>query len=274
MIGAAALATLHPGRKACGVCGRIMTVHQQAVGVTCDRRRCKHEQLKRSLRDHHLRATAIRERLERIRDRAARAMPDADGDSLPLAVLPSNDRRLTRLPEKRRRAFRDYLERSIDEATASASDSRSPPEPRGETPTAAEMSVLGHGCATCRGACCEQGGDHAFLNAEQMRRRMARDPHIKPGELFDYYISMLPERTYSGSCIFHCERGCALPREMRSSLCNDFCCEGLSDLWHAMACSGSRRAFVGAVSGNRIVRSAMIDEQRMRPFHGAARRAR
>jgi len=56
MIGAATPATLHPGRKPCGVCGGIMTVHQQAVGVTCDHHRCKHEQLTRSLRDHHLRA--------------------------------------------------------------------------------------------------------------------------------------------------------------------------------------------------------------------------
>jgi len=102
---------------------------------------------------------------------------------------------------------------------------------------------------------------------------MDRDPRTDPGELFDYYISMLPERTYSGSCVFHGERGCALPREMRSGLCNDFCCEGLSDLWYAMTCSGSHRAFVGAVSGNRIVRSAVIDEQRMSPFHETARRA-
>jgi hypothetical protein len=102
---------------------------------------------------------------------------------------------------------------------------------------------------------------------------MARDPRIEPGELLDDYISLLPERTFSGSCVFHGERGCALPQEMRSGLCNDFYCEGLSDLWCAMTLSGGRRAFVGAVSGGTIKRAAVIDEQGIRPFRGTVRRA-
>jgi hypothetical protein len=257
----------------CEVCGRSMTVHQQVVGATCDHPRCKHEQLKRSLRAQHQCAAAVRERLERIRDRAVRTLPVADGGPFPLAVLPSNDRRLANLPEKRRRAFREYLDRSIREAAASPLETEAEPEQRSEQPTAAEMSVMGNGCATCRGHCCEQGGDHAFLNIEQMRLRMVRDRRLQPGELLEYYLSMLPARTYAGSCVFHGEGGCALPREMRSTLCNDHYCKGLSDLWYAMTCSRSHRAFAGAVSGSRVVRTAVIDEQRMRLTRGAAKGA-
>ena len=45
--------------------------------------------------------------------------------------------------------------------------------------------------------------------------------------MIDDYLSRIPDVAHQDSCIFHGADGCALPRELRSDVCNNFECNGL-----------------------------------------------
>ena len=247
----------------CAICDRPLTVHQQAVGPTCDDARCKHQQLKKRLRVDAESAARVRAKLVVLRDRALRTLA-LNGVPLPMAALPSNDRVMTQLSEERRAKFREYLTGSIAEAVRRAAAAEPPAEEDdrqlGSSPSNAEKRVMGQGCATCRGSCCEAGAHHAFLNPEQIQKQMRRHPELSPDDMLEHYVLRLPSRSYVDSCVYHAERGCVLRREERSEICNRYYCAGLSELWHGMTCAGSLRGFVGAVSNERILRSAVVEE--------------
>ena len=46
-------------------------------------------------------------------------------------------------------------------------------------------------------------------------------------EIVSGYVGRVPDRGYAGSCIFHGEKGCTLPREWRSNVCNTYFCGNL-----------------------------------------------
>jgi len=271
----------------CTVCGRLLDVHEAAAGVTCRDRRCGHEQLKRALQERARVAAAIRQRLEGVRDHASGVFRIGDAQSLTLADLPSNDRALRPLPEKRRREFRDNLTRSISRAAASlygtsvraheAEWDDGPASPTIE-PTNGELQLLGGGCAICRGHCCEQGATHAFLNPVEIRRYMLDRPGQRPRHVLEAFLSRLPHRTPLGSCVFHAESGCALPRSMRSSICNAYYCDGLNRMRTGLVEGSSSSALVAAVVGETLVRAAVVESGRRREVpllngRSAARRA-
>ena len=247
----------------CTVCDRKLTVHQDAAGETCDDARCKQRKLTKSLQVKSLQTSNTLAKLTRLRDRAAR-IAGLDHQPAPVAALPSNDRLLAELPEDRRESFREYLEDSVARAMDSRESRGSAagePATRSESgPTDAEQAVMGNGCAVCRGYCCEGGGDHAFLNPAEMRSKLRRQPGIEPADLVAYYLAKLPAISFADSCVFHEQTGCALDREDRSSLCNDYYCSGMSELWHGLSCGGSLRGFVGAMDQERVMRFALIDE--------------
>ena len=163
--------------------------------------------------------------------------------------------------------FRKYLEESVSHAVAArdandtsaiVSVARADPGP-----TEAEQSVMGNGCGICRGKCCEAGGNHAFLNPGEVLKKLERHGDIEPADLVAQYVEKLPARTFVDSCVFHARSGCALARDERSDMCNNYYCAGMSELWHGLSCSGSLSGFVGAVAEERVMRFALVDE------HGA-----
>jgi hypothetical protein len=119
--------------------------------------------------------------------------------------------------------------------------------------------ALGNACATCRGACCPQGGEHAFLQPETILRVMGDRPEMRPREILDAYLARLGERTYIDSCVFHARTGCRLPRSMRADLCNDFLCKGLNAYRIGLENLPGVESFVFATRGAEVVRAAAID---------------
>ncbi len=227
-----------------------------------------------SLRHHPI--AAQRERNVRIRasaERVARATAvSSDHGSIPVAVVPANTRETEPVPPSVRRAFLERLQVSLDRsADARRRDgevlSAPPPERDVPTPRAEEMAaVLGRSCATCRGECCTAGGDHAFLRADSVARIRREHQALGDAELLALYNAHVPQRHYRGSCLFHETTGCALPRSLRSDLCNRYVCGGLTQLTAALDATGGTMAFVGAADSVHLRRMALIDVGSTRPI--------
>ena len=82
-------------------------------------------------------------------------------------------------------------------------------------------------CTLCKGGCCISGKDHAYLSAFSMRQQMEQNPGWSQDDLLERYRRLISAQTMEGSCINHTPDGCALPRELRSNICNAFYCDAL-----------------------------------------------
>jgi hypothetical protein len=102
-------------------------------------------------------------------------------------------------------------------------------------PSAPEPAPSGEGgkfaaaCASCRGYCCQRGGDIAYLNAKTIAAIWNRLSHLSRDELVRAYIDAVPGLAFEGSCIFHTALGCNLPRSMRSHICLNYLCPPLKE---------------------------------------------
>jgi len=143
----------------------------------------------------------------------------------PLLAVPHNPRKLTNLPERRQRAFRDKLNTlisSVMESPNAVYTGQVQPDPPHEA-----AKLLGGACALCKGACCLIGGDHAFLRELTIVRVMQAAPSLRPRHILDLYLSHLGKKTYENACVYQGEKGCVLPSELRSNVCSDYYCPPL-----------------------------------------------
>jgi len=176
-----------------------------------------------------------------------------------LALLPAADGALAKLAERRKQAFRTRLRQLVNETAAEPDDGSTT-----ESDAATEANpVLQQACATCRGYCCRRGGEHAFLRVATVRSYLRAHPAAGADDVVADYAGRLPAVSYRGSCVFHSERGCSLPREMRSSICNDFLCDGLADLRRQLG-EAPLSAFAVAGEPGDLRRAALFDAQRTR----------
>lgn len=262
--------------QTCPVCGVTLSVNEQASGKTCPLQRCKDEYLRAQLRRQSEESHQLQLRAEQYRDSVCQKNLLEAGKT-DVCVLPANIQRLNSLPEKRIRLFRDRLIGVISDAMAArygesrVSDQEADCELGNEASTTDDPAIVGHACATCRGECCSQGGDHAFLQPEVIARYMDSFPRQRPIEILATFMSYLPRKTYQGSCVYHGATGCGLPRKMRASLCNDFQCDGLKKMCAQISCSEEPEVFAVAVNGTEIVRAAKIssiDRREAGEIHG------
>jgi hypothetical protein len=119
--------------------------------------------------------------------------------------------------------------------------------------------VLNGACALCRGFCCGNGGNHAYLTVETLRHYMAKRPDQGPDEVLAAYVGHVRSGTVEGSCIFHQPGGCGLPREMRSDTCNRFFCKGLTGFQQGLTGRDPARGFFVATEGEAILGAAFCD---------------
>jgi hypothetical protein len=112
------------------------------------------------------------------------------------------------------------------------------------------QEIFGGACALCRGFCCRLAGDHAFFRAETVQRFRQTHPEMSQEQLIDAYMSYLQEQSLENSCVFHGERGCVLPREIRPSICNEYFCEGLLAVVGDLEPKSPGGFFVQANGGN------------------------
>ena len=121
-------------------------------------------------------------------------------DSLPVMV-PRNDKAAVPISRERVRRLRKHLIvtlralRMMKDSEHSVSLLR--PEPEGFVARVARTA-----CSLCKGWCCTNGDDHAFLDqatiARVRRARLPRDIRA----VLRLYIERVPEVGYEGSCIF------------------------------------------------------------------------
>ena len=104
-----------------------------------------------------------------------------------------------------------------------------------EPPASAVEALERAACASCRGLCCRHGEPHAFLRPATVRRTLKLHPGWTAAQALEAYLSFIPAESTAGSCIYHGSRGCALPRAMRSDVCNRYLCDDLERLQKAAA---------------------------------------
>jgi hypothetical protein len=154
-----------------------------------------------------------------------RKVPDRDDDCLPVMV-PRSDKRLVPLTPERVERLRQHLRealldlgkaRRLDRFAAPVS-----PEPAGFPAIVARVA-----CSLCKGWCCRNGGDEAFLDDRTLARLRLTNPKITEQAIELIYLARVPDAAYQDSCIFHGKRGCTLDRSLRADICNTYFCGGL-----------------------------------------------
>ena len=162
------------------------------------------------------------------------------------------------------------METSFAKRSPSLSDWESAPSPRQEElPAPHELalaqpreapppSALAQACGLCRGYCCAEGGDEAFIAPATLERARARYPDLTDDDLCQLYMDALPARGIAGSCVFHGERGCSLPRSLRARICNEYYCEPIRQ-WMEPATEPLRPAAAIMVRDLHVRGAALIE---------------
>jgi len=244
----------------CAICGRLLTPRELASGV------CADPDCQRSIvnRRELQKAEALREEVRKLRDLGAPAVGIKEPESYPLTLLPSFTAPVSNVPERRRRALRDHVTLLISQATMGqvASDQRPVAAPPAPAPTV--QAVLGQACGQCHGNCCRRGGDHAYLKVATIRRYLETHPGLRPRDVLAAYLARVGNKTYKDSCIFHRPDGCALPRDMRSDICNQYFCDELKAFQNDHSGAQPVRGFFASACSGTIRNAAFIDETEVR----------
>lgn len=172
-----------------------------------------------------------------------------------LAVLPAFDRPLGNVSKQQRRAFADRIGQIATEYCKQTGDAT--PLPENLLPPS---TTVAHACGTCRGYCCHSGGDHAHLSRQTFARVLANSDGLSIEDVVRAYLELVPEQHYKGSCVYHTDSGCRLPRNLRSDTCNHFHCSGVQPLATMTSDKPSPPTVVAAMKGEKIVRLVVIQD--------------
>jgi hypothetical protein len=176
-------------------------------------------------------------------------------DALPVKV-PQNVEVLTPVMPARVRRLRENLVKAMRDARA-VHQTISPYPP---TPAGFAARVARAACSLCKGWCCRNGGDDAFLDDQTIARVRNDVPELDARALLRLYLARVPALAYEGSCIFHGSKGCTLDRSLRSDLCNSYFCRGLGGYLKSRETGTPIRVFAGEG-----------DKMRTSPIMGPAR---
>jgi hypothetical protein len=151
--------------------------------------------------------------------------PYNDDDSQPVMV-PRNDKGLVAMPPERVQRLREHLIKELADLRK-AKHLECFASPVRPAPTGFAARVAQAACSLCKGFCCRNGDDDAFLDDRTLARvRLAR-PGMTERAVLRLYLERVPPVAYRDSCIFHGSRGCTLDRSMRADVCNSYFCGGL-----------------------------------------------
>jgi hypothetical protein len=159
-----------------------------------------------------------------------RRVPYPDDEARPV-IVPRNDRLLEPTSPERIRRLREHLGRLFISMRRAEPASMVRAGPNGFAARVADTA-----CSLCRGWCCLNGEDDAFLD----EATLARVPSdlVSPAEVIEMYVERVPDAGYQDSCIFHGAKGCALDRSMRSDVCNSYFCHGLHSFISSVEAAG------------------------------------
>ncbi len=234
-----------PGR--CSACGAVLTRHEQFSGGVCNDIGCRRRRVDEQLR-------AEMSELALLRDARATHAGMLELKSAPVIALNWYEPGVGPIPPQQREAFRLHLmalqsdvdamiaeaaAADPDEAAAALSVAASPSQPADVEP------LLGNVCGRCTGFCCQDGnGRHAFLDAAAMLRARLAHPTATHADVVDGYLADIPDEHQDNSCVYHGLRGCVLPRNRRSDLCNSWECPPLVKAREYTQSAGGTSLFV------------------------------
>lgn len=155
-------------------------------------------------------------------------------------VIPTGLQQELPIPQERIANYRTHLEKVVAEALTYKSIDDAPKDNNQEahqkllakekrfmnSPRLKAMSD--RFCMLCKGGCCSRGEDHAYLSASHMRRVLDQQPELTAEQLVDQYLGYLGDASIANACINQTSQGCALPRALRSSTCNQFHCGSIT----------------------------------------------
>lgn len=235
-------------KSVCRSCGAALSITQSIRGL-CDNPDCRRKDVPYQ---EQLRRQAIIQTVQQ-------QIPES-WRSQPVALLPRNNQALTPLSPIRITAFREYLSQTVTQAKAlSETAVETTASTNGIPASQADLPVLDTGCALCGGECCQTGGNTAWLEPATIQRLNWQTQIISEQRIVEHYLSYVPTVSYENSCIYHAERGCTLPRKMRSNVCNQFLCRGLSEVWQGLSSTSSGQCVAASVTGSRVEEIALVD---------------
>jgi hypothetical protein len=153
-------------------------------------------------------------------------MHPSDDESQPLMV-PRNNKDLVPVSLARMRRLREHLIKELADLRK-AKHLESFAAPTRPEPTGFAVRVAQTACSLCKGFCCRNGADDAFIDDRTLARVRLANADMTERALLKLYLDRVPSASYRDSCIFHGSRGCALDRSMRADVCNSYFCGGLS----------------------------------------------
>lgn len=174
----------------------------------------------------------------------------------PVAIVPAHRARLRPLSARRKRAFLARVRELVTtvRSTTAADDERTLDTP--DELDNVSMRVVIATCSACRGSCCGNGGNHAFLRTRTLRDFTTAHPELDDDAVIAAYAEWLPDFTLQRGCVYQGAQGCTLPRDMRSSICNAYLCGGLRRAL-LVANQDTRGVFVAHREGDRIGRGRL-----------------
>lgn len=230
-----------------GLLGQRLTMSPDAYRLHFERQssmiRLRHT--REAQRQAHIKSVDTAEAVENqsITEEVRRAL-DA-GDRLVSLALPRGlDDAAVSTPERRAR-FKAHLEAVIAEAEAlpAAGGIEAIPPERYEGALERNLRVTellerqpalqersDQLCGVCRGGCCATGEEHAYLTAYTIRRLLDADPTLTAATLLETYLEHAPHESMEAACFLQTSSGCALPRDLRSDVCNGYFCPSLVSL--------------------------------------------
>jgi hypothetical protein len=251
-----------PGARSCRVCG--FQLSPGWVGEACEQEHCRGEldaRLSRVRKDFEL--ERAREAAANLKGQELRALRPGEipGEAV-VAVLPGTNRPITLQHPERKTLLRERLSGLIEDADADPDGPTGDPPAPGTPPTAADL-LNRAACTACRGQCCRLGEDHAFIRPATLRRFHKGRPEMTGVQVVDAYLECVPKESALGGCVFQGRQGCALPRAMRSDVCNRYLCEDLERAGNLVA-GTSKPLLAVCIDGKTPLRTVLIEEGRVR----------
>lgn len=180
-----------------------------------------------------------REENERIASKLLATSKELENRKIDVVMIPTGLSETLRQEAHRIEAYRIHLEQIIEDAIKAEHVDAVPIDQHSlaqdrllqlEAQLDANPDIRSrsdHLCSICKGGCCASGGNHAFISAITIRRQLDADPDLDKGSIIDLYLRNLPPLSINGACINQTDQGCALPRELRSDVCNVYFCDEL-----------------------------------------------
>lgn len=220
----------------CSFCG-VFSIKRSNGECVCRDHCCGMNQaLARRIENQRIEAEKFQDLVrtaESLRDNLSAENPNGKTEKHLVAMVPHTSAPMAEPNPEAVASFekklRELVHAAINEPEKDADWPRRP-ENLPDLATEKELPVFIQGCTSCRGHCCRQGEDHAFLSVGIMRRYTNQHPEKTADEVVNDYLQYLPAQSIEDSCVFHTDHGCNMPREMRSDMCNQFICYYLGEI--------------------------------------------